>query len=76
MMESIDNFVRSVSIEDFYSHLSFISLLCLRKMIEFEIFTHTENQQVQKLILSIIKKLKQSMGQSQDVHEALSGNFN
>lgn len=75
-MESIDNFVRSVSIEDFYSHLSFISLLCLRKMIEFEIFTHTENQQVQKLILSIIKKLKQSMGQSQDVHEALSGNFN
>lgn len=45
-------------------------------MIELTVFTARENEDIQRLIISIIKKLKQSMGHVEDPQEFLSDDFN
>jgi hypothetical protein len=52
------------------------SLMCLKEMIELNIFTNKESQYIDQLLSSIIKKISSSLQLTNEVNVTLeSGNF-
>jgi hypothetical protein len=43
VVQTIEKFIGAPNMEEFYEHLNYVSLMCLKKMIELNVFTARES---------------------------------
>lgn len=61
VIDTIENYIKAPSIEQFYEQLNHKALACLKKMIEMSLFSLRESEEITRLILEIIRKLRKAM---------------